>query len=123
VHRSQRTVSGCALTPRARRRRQARQASRIALITLALYLVTMLAQVITAWSSKRANERRWHMTVPLVLGGVALMCARLACCAPWVTRPNVNKQPGRSPWKPSSGAGHADPLNATCVLPMVHAVG
>lgn len=55
--------------------RQARQASRIALITLALYFVTMASQVVTAWNSKRTNERRWHMTVPLLLGSAGLMCA------------------------------------------------
>ena len=55
--------------------RQARQASRIALITLALYFVTMASQVVTAWNSKRTNERRWHMTVPLLLGAAGLMCA------------------------------------------------
>ena len=60
--------------------RQARQASRIALITLALYFVTMASQVVTAWNSKRTNERRWHMTVPLLLGSAGLMCA-LPCSA------------------------------------------
>ncbi|KAK9837411.1 hypothetical protein WJX81_000610 [Elliptochloris bilobata] len=56
----------------------ARQASRIALITLALYFATMVSQVVTAWNSKRTNERRWHMTIPLLLGGVALMATEVA---------------------------------------------
>ena len=63
------------------RLRQAQQAAHIALLTTPLYLVTMLSQVVNAWNSKRVGERRWHMTVPLVLGGVSLMCASTAVFA------------------------------------------
>lgn len=75
------------MTPVARLR-QAQQAAHIALLTTPLYLVTMLSQVVNAWNSKRVGERRWHMTVPLVLGGVSLMCASAAVfarCAPQLT--------------------------------------
>ncbi len=46
---------------------------------------SLVGQVFIGWSSDRTNERRWHATLPILLGAVALALAPSSHGKPWMT--------------------------------------
>jgi MFS transporter, ACS family, tartrate transporter len=47
---------------------------RVGLLGAIPYIVTFLAMQVNGWHSDKANERRWHSALPLLVAAAALLC-------------------------------------------------
>ncbi|MDR3619558.1 MAG: MFS transporter [Paludisphaera borealis] len=46
---------------------------------------SLIGQLVVGWSSDRMNERRWHASLPIVLGAAALACTAIRGNPAWLT--------------------------------------
>ena len=56
------------------KRQSALSDGRVGLLGAIPYIVTFLAMQINGWHSDKANERRWHSALPLLVAAAALLC-------------------------------------------------
>ena len=57
--------------------RQTWHTTKLALISCALYVPVSIVMITMAWSSKKHKERHLHGGVPVLVSGVAFLCAFL----------------------------------------------
>ena len=57
--------------------RQTWHTTKLALISCALYVPVSIVMITMAWSSKKYKERHLHGGVPVLVSGVAFLCAFL----------------------------------------------
>ncbi len=56
------------------KRQSALSDGRVGLLGAIPYIVTFLAMQINGWHSDKANERRWHSALPVLVAAAALLC-------------------------------------------------
>ncbi|CAL5226986.1 g9873 [Coccomyxa viridis] len=59
-------------------RDQALYSAKLALISAILYVIAAIAMTYIAWSSKKFNERNWHIGIPLILSGIGFIATPYA---------------------------------------------
>ena len=58
---------------------QSWQTTKNALISCAVYVPVAVTMISIAWSSKKDKERNLHGGIPVLISGVAFLCAPPAC--------------------------------------------
>ncbi|KAK9808754.1 hypothetical protein WJX72_003060 [[Myrmecia] bisecta] len=53
---------------------QATYSAKLACISAILYVFAALGTILVSWSSKRFQDRRFHISIPLLISGIAFMC-------------------------------------------------